>query len=277
MRDLKNEQRHPRIIVLENVYGALTNRGGDDFAALCSALMEIGYSFGAVVIDAVNFIPQSRTRLFIVAVRSDLKIPATLLGDGPHPLWHPKALLNAGQKLSREASEQWLWWNLPEPPPRKFNFIDIVEDEPQGVAWKNDNETRRLLDMMSDINRKKVAQAQSTGQRMVGGVYRRTRNGVQRAEVRFDDVSGCLRTPSGGSSRQLLLIVEGEKIRSRLTSPREAARLMGLEDTYILPDNYNAAYHLAGDGVVVPVVTHLAKNLFLPILRANQKKQEQAA
>ena len=112
---------------------------------------------------------------------------------------------------------------------------------------------------------------------MVGGVYRRTRNGVQRAEVRFDNISGCLRTPSGGSSRQLLLIVEGEKISSRLTSPREAARLMGLEDNYILPDNYNAAYHLAGDGVVVPVVAHLAKYLFLPILRANQKKQEQAA
>ena len=148
MRDLKNEQRHPRIIVLENVYGALTSRGGDDFAALCSALLEIGYSFGAVVIDAVHFIPQSRARLFIVAVRSDLKIPATLLGDGPHPLWHPKALLNAGQKLSREASAHWLWWSLPEPPPRKCNFIDIVEDEPQGVAWRSGDETRQLLEMM---------------------------------------------------------------------------------------------------------------------------------
>lgn len=115
---------------------------------------------------------------------------------------------------------------------------------------------------------------------MVGGVYRRTRNGEQRAEVRFDNVSGCLRTPSGGSSRQLLLVVEGKHVRSRLLSPREAARLMGLDDSYILPDNYNAAYHLAGDGVVVPVVAHLSKHLLTPMLRmlrTNKKKHKQVA
>lgn len=45
------------------------------------------------------------------------------------------------------------------------------------------------------------------------------------------------------------MVVEGEKIRSRLLSPREAARLMGLADSYLLPANYNDAYHLTGDGV----------------------------
>ena len=75
---------------------------------------------------------------------------------------------------------------------------------------------------------------------MVGAVYRRTRPdefGIrrQRAEVRFDDVAGCLRTPSGGSSRQTILVVEGRTVRSRLLSPREAARLMGLDDSYELP------------------------------------------
>jgi DNA (cytosine-5)-methyltransferase 1 len=43
---------------------------------------------------------------------------------------------------------------------------------------------------------------------------------------------------------------------------------MGLDDDYILPDRYNDAYHLAGDGVAVPVVTHLAQNLFEPIIDA---------
>ena len=96
--------------------------------------------------------------------------------------------------------------------------------------------------------------AQTAGRRMFGAIYRRTRtdeNGksTQRAEIRFDGVSGCLRTPAGGSSRQCILVVEGRKVRSRLLSPREAARLMGLPDTYKLPENYNEAYHLAGDGV----------------------------
>ena len=40
----------------------------------------------------------------------------------------------------------------------------------------------------------------------------RARKG-QRAEVRFDGISGCLRTPAGGSSRQTILVVEGDSIR----------------------------------------------------------------
>ena len=107
---------------------------------------------------------------------------------------------------------------------------------------------------------------------MVGTVYKRTRtdgDGVkrQRAEVRFDEIAGCLRTPAGGSSRQTILVVEGAQIRSRLLAPREAARLMGLPEDYTLPARYNEAYKLAGDGVAVPVVRHLAQQIFEPLLK----------
>ena len=277
MESLYSEARNPKIIILENVYGTLTSHGGKDFMALCSSLVEIGYSVGAVIIDAAHFVPQSRVRLFIIAVRNDLSIPDALLCNGPNPLWHPISVSKAGQYLPEYIIEQWLWWNIPEPPPRTLNLIDIIEEEPRGVRWKSDSDTRKLLDMMSEINRKKVEQAKSASRRMVGGVYRRTRNGEQRAEVRFDNVSGCLRTPSGGSSRQLLLIIEDQHVRCRLLSPREAARLMGLDDSYILPENYNAAYHLAGDGVVVPVVEFLSMHLLTPVLRSNKDKFKQVA
>ena len=112
------------------------------------------------------------------------------------------------------------------------------------------------------------------GRRVVGCVYRRTRRDredakIQRAEVRFDDVAGCLRTPAGGSSRQTILVVDGETVRSRLISARETASLMGLDNDYRLPRTYSEAYHLTGDGVVVPVVRHLAAHLFEPLLRGN--------
>lgn len=128
--------------------------------------------------------------------------------------------------------------------------------------------------MMSPINIEKVKAAQRTGRKMVGGVYKRTRRDqanakVQRAEIRFDNVSGCLRTPAGGSSRQLIVVVEGEQVRSRLITARETARLMGLPDRYQLPKNYNDAYHLTGDGVAVPVVRHLASHIVEPIVDAN--------
>lgn len=270
MQGLVTQGRAPKLIVLENVYGALTSNNGQDFVAIGTALSDAGYRFGAVVMDAVHFIPQSRPRLFIVAVGKGLEIPSALNAPGPHALWHPGAIMSALSKLPQAIIEESIWWNIPAPGPRRYNFTDLIEAEPVGVRWHSPAETRNLLAMMSDRNRGKVEAAQRSGRRMVGGVYRRTRDGVQRAEVRFDDVSGCLRTPSGGSSRQTILIVEGDQIRSRLLSPREAARLMGLPDSYTIPANYNTAYHLAGDGLVVPVVRHLAASILEPILDANQ-------
>ena len=80
-----------------------------------------------------------------------------------------------------------------------------------------------------------------------------------------------MRIPSGGSSRQTIMIVEGASVRSSLLSSREAARLMGLPDSYKLPGNYNDAYGLMGDGVCVNVVRHLAQYILEPILRAEAK------
>ena len=58
---------------------------------------------------------------------------------------------------------------------------------------------------------------------------------------------------------------QGEQIRSRLLSTREAARLMGLPDSYELPKKYSEAYHLLGDGLVVPVVSWLEEHLLHPL------------
>lgn len=266
MRELADEGRSPRIIVLENVFGALHSHKGLDFAAIGSAFSGGNYRFGAVIINAADFLPQSRPRLFIIGVRSDITIPNHLVQSGPLEKWHPKAMINAFEKLSKTAARRWVWWKLPTPSPRQQSFNDIIEDEPAGVMWHTQEETTRLLSMMSEVNAAKVEAAKKVGARMVGGVYRRTRKGEQRAEVRFDGLAGCLRTPSGGSSRQTILVVEGRRVRSRLLSPREAARLMGLSDEYRLPRKYNDAYHLAGDGVAAPVVRFLAEHLFVPIL-----------
>src|SRR4029077_16841516 len=152
----------------------------------------------------------------------------------------------------------------------------------EDVPWDSDGETQVLLAKMSRVNQDKVELAKQAGRRMVGGIYKRTRldeNGakVQRAEVRFDDVAGCLRTPAGGSSRQVILVVEGKTVRSRVLSPREAARLMGLDEDYALPKRYNHAYHVCGDGVGVPVVRHIAQRVLEPALVDHEKSELVAA
>ena len=162
---------------------------------------------------------------------------------------------------------------MPAPAGRSAEIADIVEERPTCVDWHSPEETTRLLAMMTDIHKGKVAAAQSSGRAAVGTIYKRTRpdgrgGRRQRAEVRFDGVAGCLRTPVGGSSRQTIIVVEGPRVRTRLLSPREAARLMGLGDDFRLPDHHNSAYHVAGDGLVVPVVRHLAAHLLEPLADA---------
>jgi DNA (cytosine-5)-methyltransferase 1 len=269
MLALKSEGRSPRSIVLENVYGLLKSNGGSDFRVLVTALTDAGYRVGAAVIDAAHFLPQSRPRLFIFAVDDSVSIPRSMVDDPTQP-WHPDALHNAFWHLSDQAKQRWVWWKLPQPSALTTKLADLIEYEPIGLRWHTKEETSQLLDMMTPLNRRKVSVAERVSSILaapvVGGIYRRTRDGKQRAEVRFDDMSGCLRTPGGGSSRQTIIVINKGISKTRLLSPREAARLMGLPDSYKLPINYNQAYHLCGDGVAVPAVSFLENSLLRPIL-----------
>lgn len=277
---LRTEDRAPSLVVIENVCGTLTSHDGKDFAAICGALRTGGYRFGALIVDAALFVPQSRPRLFFIAVRDNIEIPTELRLDGPSNLWHTRALRTAHGKLQPADRLNWIWWRLPAPPLRRVQLADLIEDEPESVTWHTPEETQHLLEMMSELNRAKVEGAQAEDTPIVGAIYKRTRRDdrgqkVQRAEVRFDGVAGCLRTPAGGSSRQLVMVVRGNSVKSRLISSRETARLMGLSDQYELPTNYNEAYHLTGDGVVVPAVRHIASHLLEPVVavaRANLKR-----
>lgn len=269
IKGLNKLGRKPPLVVLENVYGALTSHEGADFEAIVNAILGEGYAVGAMVVDAVHFVPQSRPRLFILGVSKEYQLPDGLAQKTPAPAWHPDALIRAFNRLPARAKKSWVWFDPPGPEKLLKTLDSMIELDPQGVKWHTPSETKRLLEMMAPLHRAKVLKAQSEGRLTVGTIYRRTRLGVQRAEVRFDGISGCLRTPSGGSSRQTIIVVEGARIRTRLLSPREAARLMGLDDSYKLPTKYNDAYHLAGDGVVVPVVAHLARHILEPLMVAN--------
>ena len=268
MQALIADGRAPHAIVLENVCGVITSHEGRDFAAIVAALVEGGYCAGALVIDAKWFVPQSRPRLFIIATRVEASGAAE-----PDPLWHPQSLVRVVGNLSPCLKKRWIWWRLPVPEERTVRLIDFLDDAGDHAQWHRPDYTKRLLSLMSPLHRARVEAVALTSRRTIGCVYRRTRadaqgNHVQRAEIRFDDVAGCLRTPAGGSSRQTIMVVEGASIRSRLLTPRECARLMGLPETYRLPANDNDAYHLFGDGVVAPAVRYLTERLLRPIIRS---------
>ena len=220
-----------------------------------------------MTIDAALWLPQSRERVFVVAVDAALDVPDKIVAPGPKLPFDPPMLVKA---CSRQAAP--IWWRLPVPSSRNLALVDIVEDTPTGVHWNPGAATARLIGMMAPLHLAKLEEAKRAGKRRVGAIFRRMRDEaggrVQRAEIRFD-IAGCLRVPSGGSSRQTVMIVDGDTVQSRLMSPRECARLMGLDDSYILPADLNEALGLMGDGVAVPAVHHLAEHILEPLIRTD--------
>lgn len=279
MTALKREGRKPKTIVLENVCGLLNSHGGSDFRNLCEAVSSAGYWIGAIVADARDFLPQSRPRLFLIALDNDLSVPGRVQGGYAVDHWHPARLRTAQAQLPECVRSQWLWFAPPTPEARNISLLDIIEEHPKDVRWHTAEETQRLLDMMSPVNRAKVELVTLNKVRAVGAVYKRTRveggKKLQRAEIRFD-LAGCLRTPGGGSSRQQILVSDNGRVRTRLISARETARLMGLDESFSLPDRYNDAYHLTGDGVAVPVVRHIIQSIVMPFVSTKASERIKA-
>ena len=194
-----------------------------------------------------------------------------LVLSGPAAPFHGRRVIEAHARLPSAPRTAWRWWRLATPPMRNEDLAAVLEPDAK-AQWHGRDQTARLISLLAPPHQAKLAAAQLTGERRVGALFRRTRveNGqrMQRAELRFDGVAGCLRTPGGGSSRQFVVLVEGADVRTRPLSPREGARLMGLSDSYRLPATTTAALHLVGDGVAAPVVRHLAAQLLEPLLAA---------
>lgn len=259
----------PTIIVLENVIGLLKSRRGADFNFVSNCFASAGYKFGSIIMDAVNFLPQSRPRVFIVAIRADIPGVEKLTCTIPDSQWHPNYLIQTIDLLPSEVKSNHVWWSLPPKLKHSLELSRIIEHGNDSIKWHSRLQTEKLLSAMSQTNLDKLAAACEKEELVVGTIFRRMRpheNGKSsRSEVRFDGVAGCLRASDGGSSRQILIFVEGQSIRTRHLTPRECARLMGLSDDYLLPSVKTHAMKLVGDGVVVPVVQFLNDYLLLPL------------
>ena len=260
--------RAPKTIVIENVAGLLSSHNGRDFTALITELADAGFRVGAMLIDAALFSPQSRPRLFIIAHKG--RIPVGLEAENPDPVFHPPGLRAAVDALPDTTHLAWVRWRAPQPRTRNTDLASLLDHNPPEDAWRPDAAARKLIDQMAPLHRQRVEAALENPGWNAGAVFRRIRieNGqrVQRAEVRYDGLAGCLRTPAGGSSKQLLLVTENGRARLRAISAREAARLMGLDDGYRLPASETNGLKVVGDGVSVPVVRWLGQHLLAPLV-----------
>lgn len=257
--------RRPPLVLLENVTGFLSSHSGSDFKNVLLTLNRLGYSVDAFILDAARFVPQSRQRLFVVG-----------------SLHQPMATNTVQEQLQFFQSDvrpaaladfilhhKEIDWNirpLPSQPQRTLSLAEILEDLPDSsTSWWTKARAEYLLNQMSPRHRE-IADQMIKGEIFsYGTVFRRVRKGKSMAELRTDGIAGCLRTPRGGSGRQILFKAGKGKYSVRLLTPRECARLMGADD-FTINVSLNQALFGFGDAVCVPVIEWIAEYYLNPLV-----------
>ncbi|MGO8929667.1 MAG: DNA cytosine methyltransferase [Limisphaerales bacterium] len=262
LKAMKRERRPPPLVLLENVTGFLTSHDGHDFEDALIALNDLGYAVDAFIIDAARFVPQSRQRLFVIGSKTRQIYTLNETPGFYESEARPRALASF---VLMHPDISWRLRELPPLPQCTKRLDDILEDLPLNhQMWWSRQRCEYMLNQMSP---KHSAQAQALirGDAIrYGTVFRRVRNGKSMAELRTDGVAGCLRTPRGGSGRQILLAAGKNRFSVRLLTPRECARLMGADD-FVVKAPLNQALFGFGDAVCVPVIEWIARNYLNPL------------
>lgn len=263
-------ERRPPLVMLENVVGLLTAHQGADFRAAAQHLAALGYWLDAFCLDARHFVPQSRPRLFLVGMRDPPTAASGLDASSLAPSeLRPKRLLELMR--STVLPTGWHLHALPEPPLLRKTLAEVI-DVDDGQRWWDEDQVARHRAMLSDLHRGKLEAWRERGGAEVATAFRRIRKGQQRLEVRFDGLAGCLRTPKGGSARQIIVAWDPRRgLRMRWMSPREYARLQGADDFRWSPETAESRVLFGfGDAVCVPVIGWIDQHLLTPLWEAAQ-------
>lgn len=255
------KDRRPPLVLLENVPGFLMSHEGRDFESALIALNELGYAVDALFVNAVRFVPQSRLRLFVIG---------RLGAVGSSPVGAEVTSLRPKPLIDFIAAHTEIKWDLRElasPPMRRVSLEAILEDlSDEDPAWWNEERTDYFMNQLSERH---LGMAQKMIRQQFysyGTAFRRVRKGRSMAELRTDGLAGCLRTPRGGSGRQILFKAGKGQRKVRLLTARECARLQGVPDSYNIRVSLNQALFGFGDAVCVPVIEWIAQHCLLPCL-----------
>lgn len=287
MKKLRQQGRAPRAVLVENVIGFLSSHNGRNFRAALQQVADLGYFVDAFVVDAKHFTPQSRPRVFLVGFEEQLMParsyqPFLFTGDdgfsaNSEPLesaLRPRRLI---EKLSTtKLKTGWVPLYLPHLP-REQRTLQSCIDTDDAQDWWQEWRVRKHLAEMHPLHLRRINALKKGEEAGIGTIYRRVRQGRSRSEIRTDGLAGCLRTPRGGSSKQIVFTAGKGKIRMRWMTPREYARLQGCPD-YPINVERNEALWGFGDAVCVPVISWIAENVLAQIFPpAGTRQLQQAA
>ena len=264
IREMRDRQ--PRVVLIENVPGFATSNGGTDILAAFETLNELGYYCDAIVLDAKRFVPQSRQRLFVIGASHP---PASSLSPQSSSPLRPNVITRL---LASNGHLRTFSLATPRPPESSRQTIeDVVEPlPPDHVSWWGEERMARFLSSLSQINTRRASALRRSPRLAHATAYRRTRSGKAVWEIRGDNISGCLRTARGGSSKQALVEGGNGFLRVRWMTAKEYARLQGAPTFQWGVASELQAQFALGDAVCVPAVAWLAKNYLLPLMADTQ-------
>lgn len=267
----------PKVILLENVKGFLTSHKGKDVAHTVQSLSDLGYFIDIIELDAIDFSAQSRPRVFLIAVEESLAKKNMIIKSKKLQIFdewwahfekYPSLRSDKTKKIILENENiNWALFNVDSPQKSTIKLSDIIETDipDESEWWWNEKRQKHIYEQMSDNHKAALKEMIKKNHYSYGTVYRRMRKGKSMAELRNDGYAGCLRTPKGGSSKQILIKAGKYNWKVRLLTPREYARLQGVRDSFKLPSNNNKGYFAMGDAVCVPVIEYIANNILDPL------------
>ena len=264
----------PKVILVENVPGFISSKSGADFRVACSELAKLGYWLDAFVLDARSFVPQSRQRVFIIGVHESVntelitkQMPDSILDPwtlrlNEQPAIRPNSLVRLMESTQLPRTG-WATTNIVVPNQKSYSLQKFIDSREKQTYW-NEEDTLKHFNMLSERHRDLVVEYMDSGEEIIGTGYRRKRGGSTKLEVRFDGIAGCLRTPRGGSARQIVVCISKGKFQIRWMSPREYASLQGANQFKMLENDRQMLFGF-GDAVCVPVIKWIDDCVLSPL------------
>jgi DNA (cytosine-5)-methyltransferase 1 len=277
IRALKAEGRQPKYLFLENVAFLLTLHGGESIDLLLSEIAAMGYCIDLVQVDARNFTPQSRNRVFIIAV-ADTSL--TTCEEMPETHIRRYKVLEA---FRRNRHLPWFFFDFPQLPVRTLDLADVLEDLPvKDLRWWDAERTKSFIDQLEIDHRPKLQAMIDCGADIQMTAVRRGRRRHFREQIfnlRFDGLASCLRTPRGGSSTQFIVRVRDGNVQIRRILGIESARLQGVclpsrSPEFRVPLGETDALFAFGDAVCVPTVRWVFEHSVETLLEGSERPSD---
>ncbi|WP_303740536.1 DNA (cytosine-5-)-methyltransferase [Glutamicibacter mishrai] len=245
IKEILKETRPPAFL-LENVKNLQSHDKGNTFKVIMQALRDdLGYEVHTKVIDGGHFVPQHRERIVIVGFAR----PTTFSWDD----------LALPKKESHSLSD--ILHRTDGTEPFLAHDGDRYFDHADSKVQDKFTLTPKLWEYLQNYAAK----------------HRAAGNGFGFGLVTQDSRTRTLSARYHKDGSEILVAQAGKRPR-RLT-PRECARLMGFDDSFVIPVSDTQAYRQFGNSVVMPVFSEVARIMKPHIMRVKEmiKSEEIAA